>query len=117
MSNLVSKLAWYVIHECICVKQFNVEVMEMELNKELLRIGVIDKDTPNTPASRVVFSILKGNEDGSYKIETDPKTNEGVLSVIKVNATVPFKISFTSKKKCIGCIQRKVKSSPLFIYC
>ncbi len=63
--------------------------MEME-KKEILRIGIKDKDTPNTPGSRAVFSILKGNEEGNYKIETDPKTNEGVLSVIKVNSTVPF---------------------------
>lgn len=74
------------------MKQYNAEVMEMELNKEILRIGVIDKDTPNTPASRAVFSILNGNEDGNYKIETDPKTNEGVLSVIRVNATIPLNI-------------------------
>lgn len=59
----------------------------MESNKEILRIGVTDKDTPNTPASRAVFKILKGNEEGNYKIETDPKTNEGVLYVIKVRDT------------------------------
>ncbi len=71
--------------------------MEMEL-KEILRIGIKDKDTPNTPGSRAVFSILKGNEEGNYKIETDPKTNEGVLTVIKVNATVLLNISYTSSK-------------------
>lgn len=58
--------------------------MEMENNKEILRIPVNDKDTPDTPGSRAVFTILKGNEEGNYKIETDPLTNEGVLSVIKV---------------------------------
>ncbi|KAL0159150.1 hypothetical protein M9458_047226, partial [Cirrhinus mrigala] len=56
--------------------------MEMEL-KEILRISIKDKDTPNTLGSNAVFTILKGNEDGNYKIETDTKTNEGVLSVIK----------------------------------
>ncbi|XP_060794624.1 cadherin-like protein 26 isoform X3 [Neoarius graeffei] len=60
----------------------NAEVMEME-TREILRIPVEDKDTPNTPASRAVFTILKGNEEGNYKIETDPLTNEGVLTVIK----------------------------------
>ncbi|XP_053338693.1 cadherin-like protein 26 [Clarias gariepinus] len=62
---------------------FNTSVMEMESNKEILRIPVKDQDTPNTPASRAVFTILKGNEEGNYKIETDPVTNEGVLTVIK----------------------------------
>jgi len=105
------------------VKQYNTQVKEMESNKEILRIGVTDKDTPNTAASRAVFSILKGNEDVNYKIETDPKTNEGVLSVIKVNATVHFNISLTSKKSLSlfkeMFIQRDVKSSPqyTFMYC
>ncbi|KAL7859567.1 hypothetical protein SRHO_G00147140 [Serrasalmus rhombeus] len=40
---------------------------------------------PNTKASKAVYKILKGNEDGNYKIETDPKTNERVLTVIKGN--------------------------------
>ncbi|KAF5893448.1 cadherin-like protein 26 [Clarias magur] len=62
---------------------FNASVLEMETNKVILRIPVKDQDTPNTPASRAVFTILKGNEEGNYKIETDPVTNEGVLTVIK----------------------------------
>ncbi|GAA6085629.1 cadherin-like protein 26, partial [Tachysurus ichikawai] len=64
--------------------KFNANVLEMETNKEILRIPVQDKDTPNTAGSRAVFTILKGNEEGNYKIETDPLTNEGVLTVIKV---------------------------------
>ncbi|XP_062397731.1 cadherin-like protein 26 isoform X2 [Sardina pilchardus] len=61
---------------------YSTSVLEME-TKEILRIQVTDKDEPNTPASRPVFTILKGNEDGNYMILTDPKTNEGVLSVVK----------------------------------
>ncbi|XP_034167983.2 cadherin-like protein 26 isoform X2 [Pangasianodon hypophthalmus] len=63
--------------------KYDAQVMEMETNKEILRIPVQDQDTPKTPASRAVFTILKGNEEGNYKIETDPVTNEGVLTVIK----------------------------------
>ncbi|XP_053338504.1 cadherin-like protein 26 [Clarias gariepinus] len=63
--------------------KFSAQVNEMETNKEILRIPVTDQDTPKTPASRAVFTILKGNEEGNYKIETDPITNEGVLTVIK----------------------------------
>lgn len=58
--------------------------MELTTNQEILRIKVEDKDMPNTAASRAKFTIVKGNEEGNYKIETDPKTNEGVLTVIKV---------------------------------
>lgn len=64
--------------------QYDAQVIELETNKELLRIPVRDQDTPNTLASRAMFTILKGNEEGNYKIETDPVTNEGVLTLIKV---------------------------------
>ncbi|XP_076875036.1 cadherin-like protein 26 isoform X2 [Brachyhypopomus gauderio] len=62
---------------------YNAQVIEMQSNKEILRVAVHDKDTPNTPGSKAVYSIIKGNEQGNYKIETDPVTNEGVLTVIK----------------------------------
>ncbi|KAK7131868.1 hypothetical protein R3I93_018435 [Phoxinus phoxinus] len=95
--------------------QYNIEVMEMESNKEILRIGVTDKDTPNTPASRAVFSILKGNEDGNYKIETDPKTNEGVLSLIKgkdfeKTDTTDLEIAVENEEKLFQCVNGKPNS-------
>ncbi|XP_056588285.1 cadherin-like protein 26 [Triplophysa dalaica] len=89
--------------------KYNTEVMEMEFNKEILRLGVTDKDTPNTPASRAVFTILKGNEGANYKIETDPKTNEGVLYVIKgknfekTEITV-LEISVKNEEKLFKCV-------------
>ncbi|CAB1329363.1 unnamed protein product, partial [Coregonus sp. 'balchen'] len=68
----------------INLKEYNAHMMEMESNKEILRVAVTDADTPNTTAWRAVYSIVKGNEEGNYKIETDPKTNEGILTVIKI---------------------------------
>ncbi|KAL1021482.1 hypothetical protein UPYG_G00013850 [Umbra pygmaea] len=62
---------------------YKTEIKEMESDKEILRVAVTDGDTPNTPGWRAVYTIVKGNEDGNYKIVTDPKTNEGVLTVIK----------------------------------
>ncbi|XP_056126658.1 cadherin-like protein 26 [Rhinichthys klamathensis goyatoka] len=91
---------------------YNTEVKEMESNKEILRIGVTDKDTPNTAASRAVFSILKGNEDGNYKIETDPATNEGVLSVIKgknfeKSELTEVEIGVENEEKLFQCVNGK----------
>ncbi|XP_036390053.1 cadherin-like protein 26 [Megalops cyprinoides] len=63
--------------------EYKTSVNEMAEDEVILRLTVMDKDTPNTPASRAKYKIIKGNEDGNYKIETDPKTNEGVLTVIK----------------------------------
>lgn len=45
---------------------------------------VQDQDLPNTPHSKAVYTILQGNENGNFKITTDPNTNEGVLCVVKV---------------------------------
>ncbi|XP_056154712.1 cadherin-like protein 26 [Lampris incognitus] len=64
-------------------KTYNGEVLEMEINKEILRVAVEDKDTPKTPGWRATYSIIRGNEEGNYKIETDPETNEGILTVVK----------------------------------
>lgn len=49
------------------------------------RIPVEDKDLVNTPNWKALFEVTKGNESGNFRMETDPKTNEGLLYVIKVN--------------------------------
>lgn len=64
--------------------QYQGEVMELYITEDVLRVAVEDNDTPNTTGWRAKYFFIKGNEEGFYKIETDPKTNEGVLSVIKV---------------------------------
>ncbi|XP_060029633.1 desmocollin-2 isoform X1 [Erinaceus europaeus] len=58
-------------------------VEENRIDVEILRVSVEDKDLINTPNWRANYTILKGNENGNFKIVTDPKTNEGILCVIK----------------------------------
>lgn len=48
------------------------------------RLEVEDKDLPGSPNWAARFTILEGDPDGQFAIRTDPKTNEGVLSVVKV---------------------------------
>ncbi|XP_051962189.1 cadherin-like protein 26 isoform X2 [Xyrauchen texanus] len=96
--------------------RYNAEVMEMVL-KEILRIGVTDKDTPNTPASKAKFTIVKGNEEENYKIETDPKTNEGVLSVIKgknyvKTEIIELEIAVENEEKLFQCVDGKPVTGP-----
>ncbi|XP_002926707.1 desmocollin-1 isoform X1 [Ailuropoda melanoleuca] len=59
------------------------EVEENRIDVEILRMAVRDQDLPNTPHSKAVYKILQGNENGNFKISTDPNTNEGVLCVVK----------------------------------
>lgn len=58
-------------------------VEENTVDVEIIRVSVEDKDLINTANWRANYTILKGNEDGNFKIVTDPRTNEGVLYVIK----------------------------------
>ncbi|XP_017342268.1 cadherin-like protein 26 isoform X2 [Ictalurus punctatus] len=98
--------------------KYDAQVIELETNKELLRIPVRDQDTPNTLASRAMFTILKGNEEGNYKIETDPVTNEGVLTVIKakdyeITTIVELEIGVENEEPLFVCIDGKpVKPIP-----
>ncbi|KAF3829883.1 hypothetical protein GH733_001834 [Mirounga leonina] len=63
---------------------YEASVEENVYNVEILRIPVEDKDLINTANWRANFTILKGNENGHFKISTDKETNEGVLWVVKV---------------------------------
>lgn len=69
------------------LSQYNIQISEGRASQGVLRLGVQDGDSPFTAAWRVKFDIMNGNEEGHFDISTDPETNEGILSVIKVNAS------------------------------
>ncbi|KAK3519463.1 hypothetical protein QTP70_030627 [Hemibagrus guttatus] len=96
----------------ITAPKHSIEVNETETNKEILRIPVFDGDTPNTPGSKAVFTILKGNEDSNYKIETDPITNEGVLTIIKAKdyaktTLTELEIGVENEEPLFSCVDGK----------
>ncbi|XP_043946192.1 cadherin-like protein 26 isoform X2 [Protopterus annectens] len=64
-------------------QEYTGEINESEENVTVVTIQVTDNDTANTDAWKVIYKIVSGNEMGNFKIETNPKTNEGVLKVIK----------------------------------
>ncbi|KAM8784002.1 desmocollin-3 isoform 1-T1 [Rhynchonycteris naso] len=64
-------------------KAYRAEVEENKYNVEILRLPIEDKDLINSANWRANFTILKGNENGHFKITTDKETNEGILCVVK----------------------------------
>ncbi|TKS71004.1 Cadherin-like protein 26 [Collichthys lucidus] len=58
------------------------KVKEGEIGVSPLRLHVTDRDTPNSPAWRAKYTI-HGDNEGYFKIETDPDTNDGILTVVK----------------------------------
>ncbi|XP_036896053.1 cadherin-15 isoform X1 [Sturnira hondurensis] len=63
--------------------EFFVEAPEAVSGVDVGRLEVEDKDLPGSPNWAARFTILEGDPDGHFAIRTDPKTNEGVLSVVK----------------------------------
>ncbi|XP_060731044.1 desmoglein-2-like protein [Tachysurus vachellii] len=64
-------------------KYYEGNVEENLKNKEVIRIKTIDKDQEYTENWEAVYTIISGNEASYFNITTDPKTNEGILMVIK----------------------------------
>ncbi|KAM7410638.1 hypothetical protein PAMA_001871 [Pampus argenteus] len=49
----------------------------------VMRIKALDKDLEHTDNWLAVFTFAKGNEDNLFSIETDNRTNEGILKLTK----------------------------------
>ncbi|KAM3921537.1 cadherin-like protein 26 [Leptodactylus fuscus] len=67
----------------LTLPMLQTEVPERDVNVTILRFGVKDVDTPFTPGWRAKYSIIGGDDDEHYTIVTDPKTNDGLLMVVK----------------------------------
>uniref|UniRef100_A0A4W2BT94 Desmoglein 2 n=1 Tax=Bos indicus x Bos taurus TaxID=30522 RepID=A0A4W2BT94_BOBOX len=63
--------------------QYLARIEENTLSSELLRIQVIDLDEEFTDNWLADFFFTSGNEGHWFEIETDPRTNEGILKVVK----------------------------------
>ncbi|XP_062032976.1 cadherin-15 [Lepus europaeus] len=63
--------------------EFFMEATEAVSGVDVGRLEVEDRDLPGSPNWAARFTILGGDPDGQFAIRTDPKTNEGVLSLVK----------------------------------
>lgn len=71
--------------------QFFGEVPENTVNVIVANLTVTDKDQPNTQAWNAVYKITGGDSTGRFSVPTDPTTNEGLVTVVKVR--VPLQTS------------------------
>ncbi|NXV40554.1 DSG2 protein, partial [Uria aalge] len=62
---------------------FEGSIEENRANVEILRIKVFDKDEEFSDNWLANFSFVSGNEGGFFRIVTDNRTNEGILTLVK----------------------------------
>ncbi|KAM9408246.1 cadherin-like protein 26 [Pholidichthys leucotaenia] len=58
------------------------KVKEGETGSSPLQLHVTDEDTPNSPVWRARYTI-RGDDGEHFSVETDPETNDGILTVVK----------------------------------
>lgn len=82
--------------------QFSGEVRENRVNVIVANLTVTDKDQPNTPAWNAVYKITGGDPTGRFSVPTDPTTNEGLVTVVKVAPLPRTPPLFTSDRENDG---------------
>lgn len=51
----------------------------------VVNLTVDDRDDPATGAWRAIYSIINGDPNQNFEIQTNLDNNEGMLSVVKVH--------------------------------
>lgn len=64
--------------------QFCGEVLENRVNMIVANLTVTDKDQPHTPAWNAMYRMTGGDPTGRFTILTDPNSNDGLVTVVKV---------------------------------
>lgn len=65
-------------------------------------LTVTDKDQPHTQAWSAVYRIVAGDPTGHFSIPTDPTTNEGLLTVVKVGVSRSLSFSEREYGECVS---------------
>uniref|UniRef100_M4AVI2 Cadherin 15, type 1, M-cadherin (myotubule) n=1 Tax=Xiphophorus maculatus TaxID=8083 RepID=M4AVI2_XIPMA len=61
---------------------YNIKALENVYNVEIGRVSVIDRDDPGTGNWEVKYTVSH-DPFGNFAIQTDPVTNQGILTVVK----------------------------------
>ncbi|XP_034374150.1 desmoglein-3 [Arvicanthis niloticus] len=102
--------------------QYSARIEENTLNAELLRFQVTDWDEEYTDNWLAVYFFTSGNEGNWFEIETDPRTNEGILKVVKAlnyeqTQSMQFSIGVRNKAEFHQSVisQYRVQPTPVII--
>lgn len=57
---------------------------ENRVETVVANLTVMDRDQPHSPNWNAVYRIISGDPSGHFSIRTDPVTNEGRVTVVKV---------------------------------
>lgn len=64
--------------------QYAGEVPENRVETVVTNLTVMDRDQPRSPNWNAVYRIISGDPAGHFIVRTDPVTNEGMVTVVKV---------------------------------
>lgn len=73
-----------------------------------------DKDQPHTPAWNAAYRISGGDPTGRFAIQTDPNSNDGLVTVVKVSVSESTDVSSEHCDSCSTTASFTVKSQGLF---
>ncbi|KAL8179582.1 UNVERIFIED_CONTAM: Cadherin-4 [Gekko kuhli] len=63
---------------------YSGEVPENRVEVVVANLTVMDRDQPHSPNWNAVYRIISGDPSGHFTIRTDPVTNEGLVTVVRV---------------------------------
>ena len=64
--------------------QYHASGVENRKDYELCRVNATDRDEPGTGNWETKYTVTHGNPGGHFVVHTDPVSNQGVLTVVKV---------------------------------
>lgn len=64
--------------------QFSGEVPENHVDIVVANLTAIDADQPHSPNWNAIYQIVSGDPSGHFIIRTDPVSNDGMVTVVKV---------------------------------
>ena len=99
---------------CCPSPQYLGSVDEGAVDLVVMRLKAFDVDLVDSDNWLAVFNIVAGNEEGLFTIHTDPKTNEGILKLVKVGLQCFLQI-FPNRLQYL-CVYKYVRRNFDFLF-